>query len=149
MSALTAAWLLGRGATAKSITPLTLASDNTLTPGTLVTLEKKLEEYRWGSEGDNEKIAPLDTVYMNEVKVEIGIAMELREIVRYLSQPTLEAICYAYDYAQVNWTVGGKAYVFTGAIRPGYGITYVKGKNVFQMALGPVELATGANLTIT
>ncbi len=133
-------WLLGKLTTNKSITPLTLNSDGTFTAGTLVSLEHKLEDYRYVSEGSNENIAPMDSSNINEVIVEDGIAMEFREIIPAASASVFETAVLSKDYFLIQWTVGGYDYDFYGVRRPGCGPTYAKGKNLYQLNLGPVAM---------
>jgi len=149
MSALKQRWLLGRGITNKSITPLTLGSDNTFTAGVTVSLEGKLEDYRYNFEGSNENISPIDSQNMNEVIVEDGVAMDFREIMRWGVPSDFETLLLSYDYFRVAWTQGGYNYVYEGIRRPGCGPDFAKGKNLFRLALGPIALSTGGNLTRT
>lgn len=142
-------WLLGRGITNKSITPLTLNSDNSFTAGTTVSLEGILEDYRYTMEGSNENISPIDSQNMNEVIIEDGVGMEFREIVRWGVPPVFETALLTADYFRVAWRQGGYDYVFEGVRRPGGGPDFAKGKNLYRLALGPIARDTGGNLTRT
>lgn len=147
MASLAKAWQLGKHVTSKSITPLTLDTDNvTFIPGTLVSLEGILDEFHYQSEGSNEDIHPMDSQRMNEVIELDGVSMGIREIVQKGVQPKLEAILLGYDYAKISWASGGKTYTFYGVRRPGAGVTYAHGKQVYQMEFGPVDIG-GPNLT--
>lgn len=144
MAALRIRWQIGSSVTGKAITPLTLETNLTLTPGTSLSLEQVLD--RFGFQGTNvtEKIVGMDVNLDNQVIVERTNSLTLEEIMQSGTESNLAKVAEGYDYALFTWTEQGKTKSFYGVVLSG-GEDKVKGKNIYRLELGPIVLNNSGN----
>lgn len=142
-------WQVGTTVTGKAITPQALQSDNSFTAGTTLSLENLLERFGFTFSNRTEEIGPLDTDRDNQVIILKSNSVTLEEIIQAAVQPRLEAVAEISDYASFTYTEYGKVKTIFGVILGG-GEDKVRGKNVYRLELGPIELnsLSGSNLTV-
>ena len=133
-------WLVGTAVTAISITPLTVASDGTLTAGSADSLTGHLDEINLEQANDLENIAPMDVRHNNEVITGSGTQLTLVEILASSSGNILAGVSNAYDYVSASFSRGGKAYTGTFVVK-GYGEGIRRGKSVGTLRLAPCGIA--------
>lgn len=133
-------WLVGTAVTAIAITPLTVASDGTLTPGTAASLTGHLDEIGLEQANDLENIVPMDVRENNEVITGSGTQLTLVEILASANGNILAGVADAYDYVQASFSRGGKAYTGTFVVK-GYGEEIRRGKSVGTLRLSPCGIA--------
>ena len=129
-------WLIGSAVTAVSITPLSVASDGTLTAGTSISLTGHLDEITLEQYNHTENIVPLDTRQDNEVIVASGTAMTLIEILTRTGGNFLAAVGNSGDYVSAGFARGGKTWSGTFVVK-GYVEMIRRGKCVGTLRLAP------------
>lgn len=133
-------WLVGTAVTAISITPLTVASDGTLTAGSAASLTGHLDEISLEQSNDLETIVPLDVRQNNEVITGSGTQLTLIEILASSGGNILAAVSNTYDYVLASFARGGKSYTGTFVVK-GYGEGIRRGKSVGTLRLAPCGIA--------
>jgi len=132
--------LVGTAVTAISITPLTVASDGTLTAGTAASLTGHLDEINLEQANDLENIVPMDVRENNEVITGSSTLLTLVEILAHSGGNILAATANAYDYVQASFARGGKAYTGTFVVKA-YAEGIRRGKSVGTLRLSPCGIA--------
>lgn len=149
MAAIRKRWQLGSEITGKAITGQDLNLDGTFTAGAALSLDNVLERFGFSFTNRTEEIGPMDSNRDNQVIVLRSNSVTLEEIIQGGIQPRLEVVASAFDHASFTYTEYGKVKTIFGVILSG-GEDKVRGKNVYRLELGPIEMSvgTGDNVTI-
>ena len=131
-------WLLGRHITTITLTPLTVAADGTLTPGTAASLSGYIDGVELTGQKTTENIQSIDNIRANYVVTEIETSVTLTEILKTndtSGTPTnilASAYYSAFDLALVTLARGGRSYTFY-SLMSSYAENINKGKSTGKM----------------
>lgn len=138
-------WLLGRHLTTINVYPTTIASDGTVTVGTVASLSGRIDMVRVSSNPALEQIMSVDDTSDNRELLYDSFTLELTEILTNLSgaPPVLPAMNATSDVMKVVFTRGNQTYTFygiRGAFSDGVGAL---GKNSCTLTLEPKNVNVG------
>lgn len=135
-------WLTaGGGPFTVTITPQTVASDGTLSDGTLAALTGSVETLRFTNSPNQEELSPMSSRRGNMVNTKEMPSMVLEELLKSSGTNILAATNYAFDVVKVNWTRGAQAYVFFGR-RGEFDDGVTSGRSTCRLVIGPVDIGS-------
>ena len=135
-------WLTsGNGPFACTLTPQSVASDGTLSDGTLVTLTGSLDDVQFNSSPQLEDISPMSTSRANMVRIKESNSMTLVEILKSNGVNLLPAAATSADVFKVVLTRGPQAYTFFGR-RGAFTDHPVNGKSTASLTLEMIDPGT-------
>jgi len=133
-------WLTtGNGPFACTLTPQTVASDGTLSDGTLVTLTGTLDDIEFNNNPERENIKPMSTKRPNYVPISDDPSWTLVEILKSNGVNLLRNANYNSDYFKLVVTSGAQAATFYG-LRGPYTEQIRNGKSTARLRLLPVDI---------
>lgn len=119
-------WLTGKHVSSCSITPQSVASDGTLSDGTLASLTGTLDEITLESSPELEEISPMDTTRNNNVLIKDSFRVTLVQILKSGSANILAAAVTGSSVFKIiitrgihTWTFYGQRSAYTESIRRG------------------------------
>jgi hypothetical protein len=146
MAAIPIWWTSGNGPFTVSITPQTIASDGTLSDGTLVALTGSIDDVEFGNDPTNENIKPMSTRRANFVGIEESPRVTLVEILKSSGVNILSAANYTSDVFKVIIVRGAQTITYYGR-RAAYSERMMNGKSTSRLSFDPVDIGT-ANPTV-